>query len=1014
MKKKILSILITVLSLCTCIFTLTACGENEPPHTHEYTTLKYDAISHWYECTCGDKYGTEDHKGGTATETNKATCSVCNQEYGELLAHSHSFVKQAIEYKYLKTPAKCESKAEYYYSCECGEKGTDAFEYGFALGHEFGGYISDNNATCEEKGSVTGWCIHGCGTSDTLLDAVPALGHEFVEYIFDNNAKCEEDGTETSVCSRENCNREDTRTAINSKHGHNFGDWSEIKAPTCIVAGEEIRNCTYDNSHKETREIAPKGHDYCETMLKVATCTALGLKKYVCDCGFEKTEDIPVLSHAYTKGWQKEDDKHYKICDYGCGTKTLEGEHSLTNSNICNVCLYIVHTENLAYSLSSDGTYYIVTGIGIAETPYVSIPDTVNSKPVKEIAVNAFKNNKTITHLILPESIEIIGTQAFYGCTALSSITIGESLTKIGKEAFYNTAYYNAKTNWTNNVLYIGNCLITARTITLGTVTTKEDCYLIADNAFDGCETIIGLETNLALKYVGDDALTGLKGLLSATIPYCANSTLSKTIESLTIIKGEIGNYAFSGYEALKSIIYLDGGVTSIGSSAFYGCSSLTSVTIGNGVESIGSDAFYACSGLTEITLPFVGSNISFHFGSIFGTSFYTGSYSAKSGAETSSTYYYIPTSLKKVTITGGHIGYHAFYNCRSLTSVTIGDNVTSIGDSAFYDCRVLPSITIPGSVTSIGSDAFYGCSSLTRVNYLGTVDSWAQIQFDDYYANPLYYTKKLYINDILITELDITTATKISDYAFYSSSITSVIVGDKVTSIGGYAFYGCWSLTSVVIGNSVKSLGSSAFYNCYNLTSVTIGNSVKSLGSSAFYGCSGLTRITIPGSVTSIGSSAFSGCRSLTSVNYLGTVDSWASIEFGNNSANPICYAKNLYINDVLQTEITVNAEKINGSAFYNCDSLTSVTIANNVQSIGDRAFYNCYNLTSVYYKGTASEWENISISSYNTYLTSATRYYYSETEPSLNADSTAYNGNYWKYDENGEIVVWEYIKEN
>ena len=436
MKKKILSILITVLSLCACIFTLTACGENEPPHTHEYTTLKYDALSHWYECTCGDKYGTEDHKGGTATETNKAVCSVCSQEYGEPLAHSHSFVKEVIEVKYLKTPAKCESKAEYYYSCECGEKGTEAFEYGSALGHEFGGYISDNNATCEEKGSVTGWCIHGCGTSDTLLDAVPALGHEFggyvsdynatceekgsvtgwcihgcgtsdtllnavpalghefVEYIFDNNAKCEEDGTETSVCSRENCNREDTRTAINSKHGHNFGDWSEVKAPTCIVAGEEIRNCTYDNSHKETREIAPKGHDYCETTLKVATCTALGLKKYVCDCGFEKTEDIPVLSHAYTKGWQKEDDKHYKICDYGCGTKSLESSHVLNNGNKCSICSYIIHTENLAYSLSSDGTYYIVTGVGIAETPYVSIPDTVNSKPVKEIAVNAFINKK--------------------------------------------------------------------------------------------------------------------------------------------------------------------------------------------------------------------------------------------------------------------------------------------------------------------------------------------------------------------------------------------------------------------------------------------------------------------------------------------------------------------------------------------------------------------------------------------------------------------------------------------
>ena len=251
MKKKILSILITVLLLCTCIFTLTACGENEPPHTHEYATLKYDAISHWYECTCGDKYETEDHKGGIATETNKATCSVCNQEYGESLGHIHTlhltkvdatiqsctqtgnieyftcscgkwftdntatteitdkesvviakddheyeelkksatqhwyecscgnrsgvenhkggtatvsqkavcsicnqeygellskehvFDKQVAEWKYLRSPATCEEKAKYYYSCECGEKGTEFFEYGKELGHSYGEKVSN-------------------------------------------------------------------------------------------------------------------------------------------------------------------------------------------------------------------------------------------------------------------------------------------------------------------------------------------------------------------------------------------------------------------------------------------------------------------------------------------------------------------------------------------------------------------------------------------------------------------------------------------------------------------------------------------------------------------------------------------------------------------------------------------------------------------------------------------------------------------------------------------------------
>lgn len=83
-------------------------------------------------------------------------------------------------------------------------------------------------------------------------------------------------------------------------------------------------------------------------------------------------------------------------------------------------------------------------------------------------------------------------------------------------------------------------------------------------------------------------------------------------------------------------------------------------------------------------------------------------------------------------------------------------------------------------------------------------------------------------------------------------------------------------------------------------------------------------------------------------------------------------------------------------------------------VTAIYDSAFSNCLSLTSVYYKGTESDWATITIGAGNSALLKATRYYYSETEPSLNADSTAYNGNYWKYDENGEIVVWEYKKES
>ena len=152
------------------------------------------------------------------------------------------------------------------------------------------------------------------------------------------------------------------------------------------------------------------------------------------------------------------------------------------------------------------------------------------------------------------------------------------------------------------------------------------------------------------------------------------------------------------------------------------------------------------------------------------------------------------------ITYSVTSIGEGAFWECSSLTSITIPNSVMSIGNYAFYCCYSLTSITIPNSVTSIGSDAFCVCSSLT-----------------------------------------------------------SITIGNSVTSIGDEAFEYCSSLTSITIPNSVTSIGEDAFYECSSLTSVTIGNSVTSIGSHAFRGCTSLTSITCE-AVTppTLGSNAF------------------------------------------------------------------------------------------------------------------------------------------------------------
>lgn len=203
---------------------------------------------------------------------------------------------------------------------------------------------------------------------------------------------------------------------------------------------------------------------------------------------------------------------------------------------------------------------------------------------------------------------------------------------------------------------------------------------------------------------------------------------------------------------------------------------------------------------------------------------------------------------------------------------------------------------------------------------------------------------------------------------------IASVWRGQPVTTIRLRAFFRCAGLTNVTIPDSVTSIGEDAFHGCTGLTKVTIGNGVTSIGDGAFGGCPVLTNVTIPDSVTSIGADTFHGCTGLTSVTIPDSVTS------------------------------------IGSRAFYNCSGLTSVKIGNGVTSIGDWAFRDCGSLKKVFYKGTAEQWAQIGIGSCNTNLTSATRYYYSDAEPDLNADGTAYNGNYWHYDTDGTtIIIWK-----
>lgn len=406
-------------------------------------------------------------------------------------------------------------------------------------------------------------------------------------------------------------------------------------------------------------------------------------------------------------------------------------------------------------------------------------------------------------------------------------------------------------------------------------------------------------------------------------------------IKSVTISNDvtTIGDFAFIDCSNLESV-KIGNSVTTIGNSAFSGCTSLTSITIPDSVTIFGNGAFEDCTNLTNIVIPENVTSIG---------------YDAFCDC-TSLTSISIPD---KVT----NIGIYTFSGCTNLMSVIIGNRVESISHRAFYNCQNLTNITIPDSVTSIDGEAFFGCTSkLCKINYKGTLDKWAEIKFKDYASNPLNYGNYLYINDELVTQARLTETKIINTWAFLRcKSLTSVIIGNSVASIGDCAFRDCTNLTNIIITDSVTSIGSSAFIGCTSLESLTIPNSVTSIGNDAFIGGKGLKSVMIPDSVIDIGECAFGyyiddknysvvKMKGFTIKGYKGTAaETYANIN-GFEFVNLDGQNENTYIDSKTNISVTIT-----GNAELSVKKLTdseSLNKANNTLG-GSEKLVNLYNIS-------------------------------------------------------------------
>lgn len=676
----------------------------------------------------------------------------------------------------------------------------------------------------------------------------------------------------------------------------------------------------------------------------------------------------------------------------------------------CEQIMSFEVTENNQFFAAFDDILYLKNFSRIVLVPQKKDGNYTLHENLTRFEGNLF-SKRNINYINIPNKITYINSYTFNSCGKLQSIIIPDSVTMIDFGAFINClALQNVEIG--KNVRWIGSSVFNGCGM-LKSITIPKLVSNISSNLFFGCVNLTSITFCGNIYYIDIGAFGFCNSLSSITyygsqITSTFNSETFKDCKKLTnvtvLINYEIDRYCGkpvvklpdgyarcgeniewffnsstqtidvygSGYmdnstskslstfypiRYLVRVVNVGEGINSIGDFAFYYMTKMTTINLPESLVYIGSKAFYSCKNLRSIKLS---DKITVFKEYVFAKCYNLTELSIPKSLVTIEKYALSETGLyslsisdnvvslgqnalanciniSSITIGNGikTIEYQCLYKCMNLSTLHIGENVEKIGVDALAFCKMLEVLVLPAKLTMVDDSSFWNCHSLRNITFLGPINSITQYLFGSCHAlDTIIFNNTAQVNDTVIIPDNIDSIRRSAFIDCYS--IKHIRLGKNVSSIEPYAFSGCTGLISIDLNEAVSSIGENSFEYCISLTSFEMNDNIEVINPGTFLKCGNLTTVRFSERLTMIGNNSFSECYSLKSVKIPD------SVIMVNKSAFYNCTRMEALV-------FGPNLTSIGNYAFSYCSNLTNITIPRNLISIDDRSFEHCDSFESI-----------------------------------------------------------------